>query len=79
MLAWCGGLLVKLEGCLDNTMYQQVLEEHMHTDTAALIGHDFLSSSSTMHQPTRLDQHDNGYASMRSHCWTSHKNCLMPI
>ena len=33
---------MKLEGRLDSTEYQQVLEEHMLTDAAALIGEDFV-------------------------------------
>ena len=42
-MCWHGlGSLVKLEGRLDSTAYQQVLEEHMLTDTAALIGEDFV-------------------------------------
>ena len=36
------GSLVKLESCLDSTAYQQVLEEHMLTDAAALIRDDFV-------------------------------------
>ena len=41
-MCWHGlGSLVKLEGRLDSTAYQQVLEEHMLTDAAALIG-DFV-------------------------------------
>ena len=40
---WHGlGSLVKLEGRLDSTAYQQVLEEHMLTDAVALIGDDFV-------------------------------------
>ena len=42
-MCWHGlGSLVKLEGCLDSMAYQQVLEEHMLTDAAALIGDDFV-------------------------------------
>ena len=42
-MCWYGvGSLVKLEGRLDSTAYQQVLEEHMLTDAAALIGDDFV-------------------------------------
>ena len=44
-MCWHGftlGSLVKLEGRLDSTAYQQVLEEHMLTDAAALIGDDFV-------------------------------------
>ena len=42
-MCWHGlGSLVKLEGCLDSTPYQQVLEEHILTDTATLIGDDFV-------------------------------------
>ena len=33
---------MKLEGRLDSTAYRQVLEEHMLTDAAALIGDDFV-------------------------------------
>ena len=36
---WHGlGSLVKLEGRVDSTAYQQILEKHMLTDAAALIG-----------------------------------------
>ena len=42
-MCWHGlGSLVKLEGRLDSTAYQQVLGEHMLTDAAALIGDDFV-------------------------------------
>ena len=42
-MCWHGvGSLVKLEGRLDSTAYQQVLEEHMLTYAAALIGDDFV-------------------------------------
>ena len=42
-MCWHGlGSLVKLEGRLDSTAYQQVLEEHMLTDAAALIGDNFV-------------------------------------
>ena len=42
-MCWHGvGSLVKLEGRLDRTAYQQVLEEHMLTDAVALIGDDFV-------------------------------------
>ena len=33
---------MKLEGRLDSTVYQQILEEHMLTDAAALIGNDYV-------------------------------------
>ena len=33
---------MKLEGRLDSTEYQQVLKEHMLTDSAALIGENFV-------------------------------------
>ena len=55
---------MKLKGCLDSTIYQQVLEGHMLTDTAALTGDDFVfqqnnapihTSRSTRHW---LHQHD---------------------
>ena len=40
---WHGvGSLVKLEGRLDSKAYQQVLEEHMLSDAAALIKDDFV-------------------------------------
>ena len=40
-MCWHGvGSLVKLEGRLDSTAYQQVLEEHILTDAAALIRDD---------------------------------------
>ena len=43
LMCWHGlGSLVKLEGRLDSTAYRQVLEEHMLTDAAALIGDDFV-------------------------------------
>ena len=39
---WHGlGSLVKMEGRLGSTAYQQVLEEHMPTNAAALIRDDF--------------------------------------
>ena len=42
-MCWHGvGSLVKLEGRLDSTAYQQVLEEHMLTDATALIEDDFV-------------------------------------
>ena len=62
---WHGvGSLVKLEGRLDCTAYQQVLEEHMLTDAAALIGDDlvFQQDNAPIHtsRSTRqwLRQHD---------------------
>ena len=42
-MCWHGlGSLVQLEGRLDNTAYQQVLEEHLLIDAAALIGDNFV-------------------------------------
>ena len=64
-MCWHGlGSLVKLEGRLDSTAYQQVLEEHMLTDAAALIGDDFVFQQDNVpihtSQSTRqwLRQHD---------------------
>ena len=64
-MCWHGvGSLVKLEGRLDSTAYQQVLEEHMLTDAAALIGDNvvFQQDNAPIHtsRSTRqwLRQHD---------------------
>ena len=64
-MCWHGvGSLVKLEGRLDSTAYQQVLEKHMLTDVAALIGDDFVFQQDNvpihMSRSTRqwLRQHD---------------------
>ena len=46
MLAWCG-VPGELEGRLDSTAYQQVLEEHILTDAVALIEDNFVLSALT--------------------------------
>ena len=66
VLAWCG-VLGETGRLFGQHVVPTGFKEHMLTNAAALIGDNFISSR-TMRQFTCLDQQDNGYASMTSHC-----------